>query len=181
MKICQKCQNRRPDNGPCPICVRRKAREKYRKQKENGKVQPRTEEQRKSAAQRGREYYRKNKPKFHARSAVKQAFLRGEQWIANELRHHPRQGPIMFRPRFCPTCGTRASDFRIEADHWRGYDKEHWLDVFMCCEKCHDRIHVLRREAIAQGLDAHDGFRKFLVEMGYLEVGNSKSVEFSND
>ena len=180
MKICPKCSLRRPNIGKCPICLRRKAREKYRKQKENGKVKPRSAEQRKRAAERSAQYYKQNKPKFHARSVVNQAFLRGEKWIANDLRHHPNQGALMFNPKFCPTCGNPDSVSRIEAHHWQGYENRNWFEIFQCCQKCHNLIHVLIGEALLQGLDAQDGFRQFLKEKGYGKDTDPNPVESSD-
>ena len=102
-----------------------------------------------------------------ARSAINAACSRGAKWASGNLRSHSNQGRILFRPKFCPTCGNPDSVSRIEAHHWQGYENRNWFEIFQCCQKCHNLIHVLIGEALLQGLDAQDGFRQFLRQMGY--------------
>jgi hypothetical protein len=40
----------------------------------------------------------------------------------------------MVRPNNCQICGAAE---KLEAHHWRGYEKEHWLDVQWLCHAHH--------------------------------------------
>lgn len=45
---------------------------------------------------------------------------------------------LVVKPECCEQCGRRR---RLEAHHWRGYAKEHWLDVQWLCRSCHKLEH----------------------------------------
>jgi len=42
------------------------------------------------------------------------------------------------RPATCSQCGATT---RVDGHHWKGYSKEHWLDVIWLCRACHKNIH----------------------------------------
>lgn len=44
----------------------------------------------------------------------------------------------LIRPKTCEICNLYG---KIEAHHYLGYAKEHWLDVQWLCKKCHAFIH----------------------------------------
>ena len=42
----------------------------------------------------------------------------------------------------CERCGRHRSERRrLDADHYLGYDEEHWLDVLWLCRSCHGKEH----------------------------------------
>jgi len=59
-----------------------------------------------------------SRDKQYARLAVKGALGKG----------------LIIKPNVCSDCGKNG---RIEAHHYLGYEKEHWLDVQWFCPKCH--------------------------------------------
>lgn len=67
-------------------------------------------------------YNEKNPEKHRAHNAVSKAVSRGK----------------INKPQTCENCGAEE---RLEAHHWHGYDKEHWLDVIWLCYKCHRKEH----------------------------------------
>jgi len=72
---------------------------------------------RRDKAQRHREH---NPDKAKARSAVSQAIQAG----------------CLHVPGLCSACGQVG---KVEAHHFKGYTKDHWLDVQWLCKRCHLR------------------------------------------
>ena len=56
-------------------------------------------------------------------------------WTA--IRYATKSGKIV-RPKRCEACGSTR---RIEAHHYLGYAKEHWLEVRWLCGECHIAAH----------------------------------------
>ena len=61
----------------------------------------------------------RHRDRLRARAAVNQAVKRG----------------TLVRSKICEECG--RSRCMIEADHYKGYAKEHWLTVRFLCSACH--------------------------------------------
>jgi hypothetical protein len=43
------------------------------------------------------------------------------------------------KPTRCQICGCET---KLEAHHWKGYDKEHWLDVQWLCRTDHQKVNA---------------------------------------
>jgi hypothetical protein len=75
-----------------------------------------------------------NKIKQSARNAINNAIIHGR----------------IIRPEICQICGrkpprARNGQSQIRADHWHGYDKEHWLDVQFICTTCDGEMERSRK------------------------------------
>ena len=69
----------------------------------------------------GLKYLSKNEHKRYARRRVSWMIEKGEFKKANEHK--------------CYECDEQAQDYH----HWKGYDKEHQIDVIPLCKKCHKK------------------------------------------
>jgi hypothetical protein len=46
---------------------------------------------------------------------------------------------LLTKPKICKNCG--GSNRRIEAHHFKGYEREHWYTVEWLCSRCHRLAH----------------------------------------
>lgn len=74
-----------------------------------------------------RQRARRDPAEARARGAVRRAVLAGK----------------LVRPEVCDECGVRPHSYlKIEAHHYKGYAREHWLDVEWLCRGCHASDHT---------------------------------------
>jgi hypothetical protein len=53
---------------------------------------------------------------------------------AHRAINHALESGKINKSTHCEECGNSG---RLQAHHWHGYKKEHWLDVQWLCAKCH--------------------------------------------
>lgn len=59
-----------------------------------------------------------------------------ERWAARNAVWRARRDEKLFKPAFCDNAGC-MNQTRLQAHHYLGYKKEHWLDVIYLCPKHH--------------------------------------------
>lgn len=59
---------------------------------------------------------------------------RAHEFVKNAIRNG-KLPPV--KTLACSFCPKQASHYH----HYKGYDKEHWLDVVPVCSECHNKIH----------------------------------------
>jgi len=69
------------------------------------------------------------------------------------------QKGLLVGPAACPRCGAASGSLngsgrpvKIHAHHYRGYAREHWLDVRWLCSGCHPSVETT--DAYARALPA---------------------------
>lgn len=67
----------------------------------------------------------------------------GHEDARRAVHNAVRRGALTKKP--CLRCGFDEDARLIEAHHYRGYDREHWLDVQWLCSRCHAEVDELRR------------------------------------
>lgn len=139
---------------------RRHNREMYHLRYKNERLR-RTQHQRENARRRAREYYHNNKQAHRAHDAVRDAEERARRFLVGDLEPHSRLGRMLFIGSYCPWCGRKAE---LTAHHWRGYEPSDYLSVLVMCRQCHDRLHVLSRQAVSDGRHPLCGLRGFVNE-----------------
>jgi len=102
-----------------------KVRAKDRKYYHEGGGKKKNEEWKKKNPERAREILKKseakNRIKVKARQAVRNAIRKGE----------------IRKPAKCQGCGKETTE--LDAHHYKGYIKRHWLDIKWICEDCHGK------------------------------------------
>ena len=59
-----------------------------------------------------------------------------ERWAARKAVANANRSGKLVLGDTCYYCGSKTE--RIQAHHWHGYAREHWLDVVPTCRACHD-------------------------------------------
>lgn len=119
-KLCTKCNmekeksffavSRQHIDGRCPVC-------------------------KECRATANRTAYAKN-PETFKQSVKKWIAKNPEKNLAHvHLNYELNMGRVS-KPVSCEFCG---EDKPLEAHHWKGYEKEHWLDVQWLCRPCHKK------------------------------------------
>lgn len=60
--------------------------------------------------------------------------IKANKAVSNAIRDGKLPRPDTLQCNYCPK---QAEQYH----HWKGYAKEHWLDVVPACRKCHRKIH----------------------------------------
>lgn len=84
-----------------------------------------------------REYYRDGRGK--AVETRRQAAHSLERKARSAISNALRLGKIA-KPELCDMCGEKA---KLEAHHWHGYDRAHWLDVQWLCHEDHLMVELI--------------------------------------
>ena len=160
LTTCTKCRipkrstdfrkDRRHRNGLhswCQSCVRNQIRERYQSHPE---VRQRMSILHATSRAANPDLYadRERTPVVRARKAAWQRVNRDKQKAAARdcVNKAIRLGRIV-RPTHCPTCLEpghlkRSGASSIEAHHYLGYSREHWLDIKWQCYVCHRKEHA---------------------------------------
>lgn len=162
MRICTVCKKEKPPNeysndkrtkldgkqSVCKVCRRKKERARRENPKFRSKIlkqklqYQRTVTGRKKHNIANSKYSKTLKGKrAQYKKHKKRDQLYPEKKKAHEALHHAVKIGKIIRPIYCISCN-KPHD-RIEGHHYKGYDKEHWLDVLWLCQVCHLKLHNL--------------------------------------
>jgi hypothetical protein len=160
-KVCKKCRQEKPfsefhilltgRNGLHPECKECKnARNRAYNHSEAGQKTNKARIKKFRASPEGKEYRRKEHDRYRKTENGKKALYDGMKRFRK--RNPEKIKAVQFvddriyagkleRGTVCSNC--QATGVKIEAHHWAGYEREHWLDIVWLCFPCHKATHRL--------------------------------------
>ncbi len=82
-----------------------------------------------------RENY-KNHPNLYKQTVQRWAKRNPEKIKAHGVMNYALLIGAIIKPKVCQRCGKRK---RLDAHHWKGYNKKYHLSVLWLCRKCHKK------------------------------------------
>jgi hypothetical protein len=131
--ICKECHKKRINAKYHTDSAYRKRRREYQ-QSERGKAAHKKNREKPENKTKYREYHRKfTNDQYHSDPVVRNKVkARGAVSFGVQYGFLTRPATCQHPGKYAPQCGGK-----IEAHHWKGYDRENWLNVEWLCETCH--------------------------------------------